>query len=176
MPEVKPCKPDKNISEPVQTLVRLFKEDPKRFSFEYETHAVENYMFHHVWGERAVCGVSAIKIIDSRTKEHWKYTINLYWEAVEDSHYSFSYSLRRFGCHHSYPVLGCKVTSKPNWITEEEIEFISEALIPYFTDRVNRYREIVNYREERREESHKRKTELDKKKERQRLVNIYKGE
>jgi DNA polymerase II small subunit/DNA polymerase delta subunit B len=68
------------------------------------------------------------------------------------------------------------VTSKPNWITEEEIEFISEALIPYFTDRVNRYREIVNYREERREESHKRKTELDKKKERQRLVNIYKGE
>lgn len=31
MPEVKPCKPEKNISEPVISFIKLYKENPKRF-------------------------------------------------------------------------------------------------------------------------------------------------
>lgn len=164
-----------NISEPVQTLVRLFKENPKRFKFEYETHALNNSFnyYSHIQPKYAV---SCVKAIDSHTNEFWKFELNLYWGAVGDSRYQFTSITKQFGEHMVYPVLGYMLTCKPNWVSEDEVEHFKETLVPHFLDRVNRYREIVNYRKERREESHKRKTELDKKKERERLVNIYKGE
>lgn len=164
-----------NVSEPVQTLVRLFKENPKRFKFEYETYTVNVQLIYYSHIPR-VYAVSCVKAIDSHTDEFWKFELNLYLEAARDSCYQFTSTAKQFGQHMVYPVLGYRITSKPNWLTEDEVEYFKEAIVPHFLDRVNRYREIVNYRKERREESHKRKTELDKKKERERLVNIYKGE
>ena len=169
----------KNISEPVQTLIRLFKENPKRFKFEYEHRDTEGvpvsggcgsyYRMHNDFGS------SIVTMVDSKTNEKYIFGVSLSWEAVQDYRYQLFFS-RRFGSSKVYPVLGWKLVTKPNWMTEDETSCISKTLVPYFLGRVNRYREIVNYRKERTEESHKRKTELDKKKERQRLINVYKGE
>ena len=173
---IEPGVVSKPISEPVQTLARLFKENPKRFIFEYETHTVNDADMLRVYYQRAKHAYSCVKVIDSRTQEFWKFELGLYWEAVSDSRYDFRSVVGSFGGHTTYPVLGFSLTSKPNWLTEDEVEYFKETLIPHFLDRVNRYREIINYRKERTEESHKRKTDLDKKKERQRLIDIYKGE
>jgi hypothetical protein len=117
-----------------------------------------------------------VKVIDLHTGEYWKFDLALYWEAIVDYRYDFRSFIKQFGRHEVYPVLGFRLNSKPNWLTEDEVEYFKETLVPHFLDRVNSYRETVNYRKERSEESHKRKTELDKKKERERLVNIYKEE
>lgn len=173
---IEPGSVNKSVSEPVQTLARLFKENPKRFSFEYETHIVNDAVMFRTYYCKHKHASSCVKVIDSQTQEFWKFELGLYWEAVSDSRYDFRSVVGSFGGHAIYPALGFILTSKPNWLTEDEVEYFKEALMPHFLDRVNRYREIVNYRKERTEESHKRKTELDKKKERQRLVDIYKGE
>ncbi len=165
-----------SISEPVQTLVRLFKDNPKRFKFEYETTDVNDTFMVRGYGYRTKHAVSSVKVVDCRTDEFWKFGLSLYWEAVQNSRYEFSSITKHFGRHQVYPVLGFTLTSKPNWLTEDEVEYFKEVLVDHFLDRVKRYREIVNYRKERKEDASKRKTELDKKKERERLVNIYKGE
>ena len=164
------CKQEKKISEPVLTLVRLFQKDPKRFKFYYEIDYTDSYE-HHFYSEMRA--YSYTTCTDIATKEQWKFELKFRSEAVDDSYFTYT---RAFARHKVYPVLAYSIDSKPNWLTEAELVYIQEVLDRYFIDRVNRYREIVNYRKERTEESHKRKTELDKKKERQRLVDIYKGE
>lgn len=156
-----------NISEPIVTLVKLFKENSKRFKFTYKIELNDECYYNH-----DVYAYCYVEVTDQFVKESWKFNLNLSWDALRDITHEYRSQYIR---HKVYPILGYELTVRPNWITEEEVEYVAKVLAPYFLGRVGRYRELVNYRQERKEESHKRKTELDKKKERQRLIDIYKG-
>lgn len=160
-----------SISEPVQTLVRLFKNNPKRFKFEYDIYELS---YHQRYYSESASAYLTMMVTDLENYETLKFTLHLTRDAVKDKKDIMFYRSKLR--HKYYPILGYVLTERPNWITDDEVEYFKKAIVPHFLDRVNRYREIVNYRKERKEESHKRKTELDKKKERERLVNAYKGE
>lgn len=65
---LEPCAVNKSISEPVQTLCRLFKGNPNRFSFEYETHIVnDTTIIHRRYYHKYA--YSCVKVVDCHTKE-----------------------------------------------------------------------------------------------------------
>lgn len=167
MPKVKYCKTERNVSEPVFTLVSLFKDNPKRFKFSYD---LIEYVHEFTYGDLSDC---KIRIQDSDTGEDFVFIVGLKYRAISDH---AGRLFQKFAKHKLYPIMGFEFNEYPNWLTEDELVYICSAITPYFQKRVSRYRELVNYRQERRQESHKRKTELDKKKERQRLIKIYQGE
>lgn len=41
MPEVKPCKPEKDISEPVLSFIKLYKENPRNFRVKLKTEHLD---------------------------------------------------------------------------------------------------------------------------------------
>lgn len=46
IPEVKPCKPEKDISEPVLSFIKLYKENPKRFKVKREVSCTNATIFY----------------------------------------------------------------------------------------------------------------------------------
>lgn len=166
-PKVKPCKPEKDISEPVFTMINIFKDNPKRFKFSYRLVQIDEY---YDYCNLRDCVIRAEDLIKG---ESFTFVVGLRDRACCEQEFSV---FQKFAKHKLYPILGFELNESPNWLTVNELSYICSAITPYFQKRVSRYRELVNYRKERTEQAHKRKTVIDKKKERERLTKLYKGE
>lgn len=171
MPKVKPCKPEKDISEPVYAMLNAWKQNPKRFKLTTKQNFLEivNAPYYRTpnW---------AISVTDTQCSVVLDFVVRLETEAWRDINMNYYDSVfkRTFVQHQIYPVLGSEVGSKPSWMTSDEIKFIILTVTPYYLKRVNRYRDIVESRIDRTRKASELKSEIAKQKERDRLVEIYK--
>lgn len=169
---------NKNISEPIISIMSAWKKDPKRFKI------IPTDSFHNIYygtGEGfKYRGVNSdfrwsVLIQDTVTWESFKIGMNISreaWEDVQKERVCLGY--RHFGRHKVYPVLGCEITNSPSWMTGEEVQFIVETVTPYYLKRVNRYRDILESRVDRSRRKEEMKSSISKALERMRLVEIYK--
>lgn len=112
------------VSEPVYTLAKLFSENPERFKFEYTIYKSAHKLYGgYNDGTEAYCNIN---IRDSVTEEMFCVECTLNREAVKD-HDDFHF-YRSFAKHKYYPILGYSVSSKPNWITESEKDYLENIL------------------------------------------------
>lgn len=155
----------KNISEPTLKLIRLFKENPKRFKFKYSCEYNEESYLPPMTAENSINGKYAdlsvlVFVTDNITQECFKYSLRCTYDVIDHCHGK------------KYLVTEYILCQRPGWMTTEEIALVEKVLKDYFTDRVNRYKNFTNRCEERAI----RDAQKDKDKERKRLVDIYKGE
>lgn len=171
MPKVKPCKPEKDISEPVYAMLNAWKQNPKRFKLTTKQNFLEivNAPYYRTpnW---------SISVTDTQCNVVLDFVVRLDTEAWRDINMNYYDSVfkRTFVQHQIYPVLGSEVCSKPSWMTSDEIKFIISTVTSYYLKRVNRYRDIVESRIDRTRKASELKSEIAKQKERERLVEIYK--
>ncbi|WP_391560702.1 hypothetical protein [Robertmurraya sp.] len=175
MPIVKPPK-GKDISEPVFAMLNAWKQNPKRFKIK-ECQKFSD-IYYNRWSTTGSCRNSVLwglNVIDTQESVQLGFSVYLEWEAYSDiSGDLCSIFGNWFGQHKVYPVLGGKVCSKPSWMTQDELEFITKTVTPYYLNRVNRYRDIVESRVDRTRKASELKSEIAKQKERQRLSEVYK--
>lgn len=175
MPKVNPPK-GKNISEPVFAMLSVWKQNPKRFKIK-ECQKFSD-IYYNRWsttGDYRNSMLWGLDVIDTQESVQLGFSVYLEWEAYSDiSGGLCSIFGNWLGQHKVYPVLGSKVCSKPSWMTQDELEFITKTVTPYYLKRVNRYRDIVESRVDRTRKASELKSEIAKQKERQRLCEVYK--
>lgn len=169
MPKVKPPKADKDISEPVLAMLNAWKDSPKMFKLNLDKEV------YHLWNESRSYGnpTAQLKVFDTQRKEAFYFSVSLGSESYSDGYQSVFYMFG-FAQHKIYPVLGSNVTSKPSWMTQDELDLIIKTVKPYYLKRVERYRDIVESRMDRSRKASEMKSEIAKQKERDRLTGIYK--
>lgn len=144
MPKVKPCKPEKDISEPVLSFIKCVRENPKRFvvksDYEYFGLKISNSLvIRSTEPERYhFC------LEDKVTKESW----TLCKDIVLSFYSGFKES---------------KHTYNPEWLTEDEKEYLITSIKTIFHHRRNRKEKLQDIRKQRRIRD-----------ERNRLKEIYK--
>jgi hypothetical protein len=168
MPKVKPTKGG-DISEPVLSMLETWRRNPKRFTMSVdidykEFHSSSFYKSAYV----------KLTVNDTTSNEEFIFGLLLQNGSFEDMRSIIHHFAPWFSQHKIYPVLGSKVTYKPSWMTEDELEFIIKTVKPYYLKRVNRYRDIVESRMDRSRKASELKSEIAKQKERDRLTGIYK--
>lgn len=170
MPKVKPLK-GKNISEPVFAMLNTWKQNPKRFvhSTTYDTSVI----FSITSQRSRQVNYEAI-FTDKISGEVFKFYLKLKDSSVQDIWNRYWHSHKQdFASHKVYPILGYILESKPSWMTQDEAEFVIETVKPYYLNRVNRYRDIVESRIDRTRKANELKSEIAKQKERDRLTGVY---
>lgn len=143
-PTVNHCKPEKDISEPVLSFVKCVRENPKRFvvKADYEYFGLKisnNLVIRSTEPERYhFC------LEDKVTKESW----TLCKDIVLSFYSGFKES---------------KHTYNPEWLTEDEKEYLITSIKTIFHDRRDRKEKLQDIRKQRRIRD-----------ERNRLKEIYK--
>lgn len=158
----------KNISEPVFAMLSAWEDNPKRFKI---SNSINQEDFH---SSRFYKSPSAkLTVSDLFSKEEFTFGLWLESDSWQDIGLMY-HVVPWFGEHKLYPVLGCKVNYKPSWMTQDELDFIIETVKPFYLNRVNRYRDIVESRIDRTRKASELKSEIAKHKERDRLTGVYK--
>lgn len=144
MPKVKPCKPEKDISEPVLSFVKCVRENPKRFvvksDYEYFGLKFSNNL--------------AIRSTEPET----------YHFCLQDKVTKESWTLCKDIVLSFYPgSKEIKHTYNPEWLTEDEKEYLITSIKTIFHDRRDRKEKLQEIRKQRRIRD-----------ERNRLKEIYK--
>jgi hypothetical protein len=123
MPEVKPCKPEKGVSEPVLSFVNAVKKDPKRFLVKKGPHFDDGIHFY---------GSDWIKygVVDSVAKKTFSCTI------IKDT---TSYG---YGANSPDRVFE---KSEP-WLTDEEVLYVINELEYFFKEKVERVKSKIEKR------------------------------
>lgn len=145
MPEVKPPKAEKDISEPVLSFVKCVLKNPKRFKVIYDFEHYEYVVNKGLMEKDKKPTTYVYSLTDMKTGESWVIT--------KDRSY--------FSC---YPVeLEATHTINPEWLTEDEREYLIESIKVIFHNRKDRKLKLEQIRKERRIRD-----------ERNRLKDIYK--
>lgn len=175
MPKVK-LRNAKNISAPVFAMVSAWKENPKRFTFSSTTSVYNlfNWDGGYSYNNYRKTPRYDLEVRDNDSKEVFVFGVWLSSESYSDAYNSTHFLYSRLIKHRIYPVLGSKVYSKPSWMTQDELDYIKEAIKPYYLKRVNRFRDIVESRLDRARKASEMKSEIAKQKERDRLTGVYK--
>lgn len=144
MPKVKPPKADKNISEPVLSFVKCVQENPKRFvvTFDFEYYGYSFVENHMIKDDKPK--TYHYSLLDTKTKESW---------SLFDGSFTACYS----------KVIDRKHTHNPEWLTEDEKEYLIVSIKALFHNRKDRKTKLEQIRKERRIRN-----------ERNRLKEIYK--
>lgn len=144
IPVMKPCKPEKDISEPVLSFVECVQENPKRFvvreDFKYFGLKFSNNL--DIRSTKPEMYVFCLE--DKVTKEMWTLS-----EGVELNFYN--------GFKEN------KHTYNPEWLTDDEKEYLITSIKPIFHNRRDRKEKLQELRKQRRIRD-----------ERNRLKEIYK--
>lgn len=144
MPKVKPPKVDRDISEPVLSFVKCVRENPKRFvvksDYEYFGFRVtNNLVIRSTDPERYhFC------LEDKVTKESWtlcKEVLLSFYDGFKETNHTYN----------------------PEWLTEDEKEYLITSVKTIFHDRRDRKEKLEYIRKQRRIRD-----------ERNRLKGIYK--
>ena len=120
MPEVKPCKPDKDISEPVLSFVEVYKANPKRFkvfilrSENENEYGKKEFLWYELKDTQANKTFSIVQ-------EYAGYTITRSTERGLEDVYDWNYTYRAI-----------KNTS---WMTTDEREFVFNVIESERTER-----------------------------------------
>lgn len=161
--------PIKNISEPVFAMLNTWKQNPKRFKTYIQMD------------QESFCGITIHRdnyatfvVLDIVSNEKFSFGLYLGYEALKDIKSILYHFVPWFAAHRIYPVLDCKVSTKPTWMTQDELDFITETVQPYYLKRVERYKDIVESRIDRTRKAAELRSEIAKQKERDRLTGIYK--
>ena len=181
MPKVKPCKEEKNVSEPVVSMVKAWEKDKKRFTFDIkETNGQDSE--YRLASSSGYCKTYKIEIEDLKTDE----VFEVYGYDTPINSCSIMYIPMRFYSsdqgipkrhnfsHKAYLSSHLTFTSYPSWITRDEVEYIYDYIKDYYEERTNKYKELINYRIDRKLNDAIKLSERAKAEERQRLVEIYK--
>lgn len=168
MPRVKQPK-GKDISEPVFAMLNTWKQNPKRFKTYIQ---MDQESFGGITIHRD--NYATFVVLDIVSNEKFSFGLYLGYEALKDIKSILYHFVPWFAAHRIYPVLGCKVSTKPAWMTQDELDFITETVQPYYLKRVERYKDIVESRIDRTRKAAELKSEIAKQKERDRLTGIYK--
>lgn len=163
MPKVKP---PKNVSEPVYAILKAWKEDPKRFIFS------EEHGFESIYVNRPNQSLVQSEFYDVVSGETFEFGVDIQPTAVKD--YSSLLFKSKFGDHKLYVCLGYILKSTPSWMTDAEVEYLENNILPYYKKRCERYIELVEYRKDRQRDQQNKLAKLTKQKERDRLMDLYK--
>lgn len=92
MPEVKPCKPEKDISEPVLSFIEVYKANPKRFKINFEQEETEEFIKHsyslHDKQQNLTFKVS-VKQYYGWSHRNWTGGLNATWATDEEIRYVY---------------------------------------------------------------------------------------
>ena len=144
MPKVKPCKPEKDISEPVLSFINCVRENPKRFV---------------VRSDYEYFGLKFSNNLAIRSTKPEMYTF-----CLEDKFTEERWTLCEGVALSFYPGFKeNKHTYNPEWLTEDEKEYLITSIKTIFHDRRDRKQKLQDIRKQRRIRD-----------ERNRLKEIYK--
>lgn len=146
-----------NIAEPVLSFVKAFKENPNRFKFNIEEEGIEassQFLYHHDI-DVSIC------VFDSLTEE--RFSVRGFRP----------YSFRYYAPAGGYTYEKLRLAYYPSFLTRDEVQLIKNCVIDYFKARCNRYEELKNIRKDRERARQDALSEVNKRKERQRLIGVY---
>jgi hypothetical protein len=129
MPKVKPCKPEKDISEPVLSFVKCVRENPKRFIAESSETS------HYFLNNTDIEDYRAYKIYDKVAKKGW-YLLGKY--------YSNTWFVG------GYPGEGGPLYNNPFFLTEDEKAYVLKEVKLVMNYRGERKVRLERIRKERR--------------------------
>lgn len=157
----------KGVSEPVYAMLKAWQEDKERFTFSFK---VDSQLDH-----RNAEFFSTV-VTDTKTGEYFKFlgrpTESYRHTVVVYTNYGSP--PRKFAQDKICICNGITIFSYPSWLTMLEVEYLKAEMFPYYQKRVARYRDIIKYREQRKENTSRRNSQIAKDKERQRLMEVYK--
>lgn len=84
MPEVNPCKPEKDISEPVFSFVEVYKANPKRFRVKKEYFQEELKYTLHDKKENKTFSVCKTKFYTYYGRTSWSAMTNTKWATQDE--------------------------------------------------------------------------------------------
>lgn len=143
MPVVKMPKADRNISEPIISFVQCVQKNPKRFKVLYDYEHF-SYMYTDNTLSKSVFPVNYhYRLADTKTNESWT-LIEGYTCPIYDTLSEFKHS-----CN-------------PEWITEDEREYLIDSIKAIFHNRKARKETLKKLKKDRRNRD-----------ERNRLKKIY---
>jgi hypothetical protein len=157
-----------NISEPVYAILKAWKEDPKRFIFSEE----HNFESIYVNVNRPNQSLVQSEFYDVVSGETFEFGVHIQHTAVKD--YSSLLFKPKFGDHGLYVCLGYILKSTPSWMTDAEVEYLENNILPYYKKRCERYVELIEYRKDRQLNQQNKFAQLTKQRERDRLMELYK--
>ena len=182
MPEVKPCKKEKSVSEPVLAMVKAWEKDKKRFNFHIEEDDLQDIEYRVTSNYSRYCKKYKIIIKDSRTDEVFQLSAydtpangqSVMYIPIRFCRESKEVIKRHSFNHKLYLSSHLAFTLYPSWITRDEVEYIYECVKDYYEERTNKYKELINYRIDRKLDAAIKLSQRAKAEERQRLMEIYK--
>lgn len=157
-PKLKP----KAVSEPVYAMLKAWQEDKDRFTFTSRVSIMgrnPNYI--------------DCVAVDTKTGEFFEFSGRPNSNHPHTVIVYVNYAAK-FARDKVCICDGVTISRYANWLTKEEVEYLKAEMFPYYQKRVARYRDIIKYRQERRENNSRRNSQIAKDKERKRLMEIYK--
>lgn len=157
----------KGVSEPVYAMLKAWQEDKERFTFTFKVDTYSNHR-NPDFLSTTVTDTKTGEVFKflGRPSESYRHTVLVY--SKYDTH------PRKFAQDKICICNGISIFSYPNWLTMLEVEYLKSEMFPYYQKRVARYRDIIKYREERKQSNLKKSSQIAKDKERQRLMEVYK--